>query len=389
MRRPFGHSARARSFATALDETSAAGGDHRADEGLLRLVAALRALPLAPGRPDPAVRTRILRAARHAAAAGPEPTLAAALLALPLRDARPTAATRDVVLAAARAKEAGLPDTTPAARRPMRSRRRTGLMRPALAGALALIIGGTGLGGVAIAAHRAVPGDTFYGLKRATERVQLDLSGSRTSRAQARLGFSAARLDELEKIASPQAGATTQHRIAGLLGDIRFDTRAATAPLVESGTANRIRLWRSTNSGGIRLRALDPHLPASVDADYVQTIALMDTTKAEMARLLGSTAVPPVEGGTTPSDRPTTSVAPGGGETSPGGASSPPTSAAPNSSAPSGAPTHPDSTPNPRLLPSPPSLPALPTIPTLPTLPGPLSSLTTELGHADLRLGTS
>jgi hypothetical protein len=154
----------------------------------------------------------------------------------------------------------------------------------------------TGIGGVALAAHRSGPGDAFYGLKKATEQLQLGVSGGGADRAKTRLSFEAARIHELRAIASPDASPTEQARIAGLLAQIRGDTQAATYPLAYGDVSDQKALWNSANTTIAELKALGPSLPASLQADLTQTIALLSSTQTLVSTLLGLVHLPAAVG---------------------------------------------------------------------------------------------
>jgi hypothetical protein len=81
---------------------------------------------------------------------------------------------------------------------PPRSRARRAIVVGIAAGALAL-------SGVSIASGEAIPGDTLYGMKRSTERAQLALAGSDTSRGQLYLDFARTRLQEAIAVRSSEA----------------------------------------------------------------------------------------------------------------------------------------------------------------------------------------
>ncbi len=73
------------------------------------------------------------------------------------------------------------------------------------------------LGGAVWMSRKALPGDTLYGLKRASERVQLATAGSDTERAQDHLDFAATRAREVQAL-SPAARLRTRAPIAGARG---------------------------------------------------------------------------------------------------------------------------------------------------------------------------
>ncbi|HEX4015837.1 MAG TPA: DUF5667 domain-containing protein, partial [Frankiaceae bacterium] len=54
--------------------------------------------------------------------------------------------------------------------------------------------------GVGVGAHRALPGDPFYGIKKQVEAVQLDLASGAREKATTQLGFAQARINELKQL---------------------------------------------------------------------------------------------------------------------------------------------------------------------------------------------
>jgi hypothetical protein len=80
----------------------------------------------------------------------------------------------------------------------------------------AVAVSGTGVG---IGAHRALPGDLFYGVKQQVEAVQLDLASGARDKATTQLGFAHARADELKELikrdgvtpGKPLSGDTAAH----------------------------------------------------------------------------------------------------------------------------------------------------------------------------------
>lgn len=91
-----------------------------------------------------------------------------------------------------------------------RSRARAAVLVGITAGALAL-------SGVSAASGDAMPGDTLYGIKRSSERAQLALAGSDTSRGALYLEFARTRLGE--------AGRVGPDRVPAVLADMDQQTR--------------------------------------------------------------------------------------------------------------------------------------------------------------------
>jgi hypothetical protein len=154
---------------------------------------------------------------------------------------------------------------------------------PIVAGVLATAIGLTGVG---VAAHRSTPGQPFYAVKKATESIQLDLAGSSADRARTRLDFAQARLDELRKLAGPDASTTTRKRIGGLLDDIQDEVNAAIPALLYGTTSDKLALWKSLTSIHTALDQLQIQLPGTVQAVLTQTTTLLAETQQSVAGIL-------------------------------------------------------------------------------------------------------
>ena len=107
------------------------------------------------------------------------------------------------------------------------SRRRPAGARPPMArrtkarGAIVigLAAGTLALSGMSAASGDAIPGDPLYSVKRSTEKAQLALAGSDTSRGQLYLEFARTRLDEAEAVRADVAG------LSGVLDDMDNETR--------------------------------------------------------------------------------------------------------------------------------------------------------------------
>ena len=86
------------------------------------------------------------------------------------------------------------------------------------------------LGGAVWMSRKALPGDALYGLKRASETVQLNLAGSDTAKARDLLDFAATRADEVQGLLSRAGVSGTGAVAAGL--------DAHTASLIKSTLAS-------------------------------------------------------------------------------------------------------------------------------------------------------
>ena len=104
-------------------------------------------------------------------------------------------------------------------------------------GIAAATVAGTGVG---VGAHRALPGDPFYGIKKQVEAVQLDLASGARDKATTQLGFAHARINELKELikrdhitpTSTLSSAAAGH-VRGLLQAWAEDAGVATTSLIE------------------------------------------------------------------------------------------------------------------------------------------------------------
>lgn len=101
-----------------------------------------------------------------------------------------------------------------------------------LTGVVALAVLG---GGVEVAAQRSLPGQPFYGLKRATESVQLHLSGGATAQAEQRLDQARTRLAEIKALWPDRDSSAHSQQIADLMAALDKDIGLATGPLLAAG----------------------------------------------------------------------------------------------------------------------------------------------------------
>ncbi len=145
-------------------------------------------------------------------------------------------------------------------------------------GVVAVGVSATGVG---IGAHRALPGDLLYGVKRQVEAVQLDLASGKREEATTQLDFARARTKELQELlkrdhvtaANPATGDTAKH-INGLLQDWAEEAGVATTSLLQqiqalgSSTTNaalstqlRSILSTFTSQQFLQLGTILPQLP--------------------------------------------------------------------------------------------------------------------------------
>jgi hypothetical protein len=129
------------------------------------------------------------------------------------------------------------------------------LGRPLAVAASVITVFALLLGGAVWMSQKALPGDTLYGLKRASESFQLYLDGSNTDKAKDYLKFAGVRVDEAKGLASRataeamgtgyQAGVIDTHTadlIASTLGSADSDVKDATALLTKQAVASNSSL---------------------------------------------------------------------------------------------------------------------------------------------------
>lgn len=293
----------------------------------------------------------------------------------------------------------------------------------ATAGAMAAVVALTGVG---IASSRSLPGQPFYGVKRAVEGVQLDFTDGDTAKGAKHLEFAATRLREVRALArgdgelaagepgTPVAGGTAlggsvASRIRATLADFDSETRSGRVLLERAyrrtgKTAPLTVLATFSTQSQHKLAALLPELPLAATAAAQASLDLLTdvSTTADQLLAIGTctSACDPNQAGPTlpaqPEPSPGASATPTGADDNgvpPCGCGQPAPSPEPateptpdqtSSPAPSPTPTpspspRPTSSPSPLLpVPLPTVLPTdLPTIlPTGVPLPVPLPTLT-------------
>jgi hypothetical protein len=351
-------------------------------------------------------------------------------LAVPAADFRAALRQRLVAVATVQAATADVPYAEPITRprsldaavswsTSRRAQRRIGVT----AGAMASVVALTGIG---VAATRSLPGQPFYGVKRISEGIQLDLASGDTAKGSKHLEFAATRLREVKSLAhhegqlslgtsgTPVAagvafGGSTDAHIADTLKDFDSETKAGTGLLTKvfrsTGKPATLRIITTfTAQQKSRLAALLPALPDAVKPQAQSSLDLVTAAGTDATDLLalgtcGGSCYPgnagpqlptqpaPAPGATaTPSD-PSNNGVPGCTCGQPTLAPSPTTEPAPEATessssepSPTSSPSDsPSPTPSP-LLPIP--LPSLPVpIPT-PSLPVPLPTLPVPLPDA-------
>jgi hypothetical protein len=248
--RPSGR--RAESFARLIDTPGAVADPSLGGLGALGdLVAALRT------------------AGRTSGPTGPEPAFRAELRQ------------RLVAVATVQPVDAALSwPTDTASRRSLSGRARNRVA--ALAGTVAVA---TSVAGVGIASARALPGDPFYGVKRATEAVQLWTAHGDDAKGKRHLEFAQTRLAEARALHDPSAA-----QLASELRAMDTQTRDGTADLLASYRSSRStqpltdldRFARSQLAG---LVALSPRLPVSLRPAEQAETALLASVDTDARRL--------------------------------------------------------------------------------------------------------
>lgn len=295
-----------------------------------------------------------------------------------------------------------------------RAQRRIGVA----AGAMASVVALTGVG---VASTRSLPGQPFYGVKRFSEGIQLDLASGDTAKGTKHFEFAATRLREVKALAHDEGslslgttgtpvaaglGGSKSDHIAQALRDFDQETRAGSALLTKvfekTGKPAPLRLITSfTTQQRSRLSALLPSLPTAVQDQAESSLQLVASVGTEATGKLalgtcGGACYPgnagpalpaqpePTPGATaTPSDPADNNGVPGCSCGEPTLAPSPTEQPAPQdtpSSEPTPTPTPtetPTDEPSPSPSPSPSESPLLP-VP-LPTLPVPLPTLPVPL----------
>ncbi|WFE26500.1 DUF5667 domain-containing protein [Solwaraspora sp. WMMD791] len=262
---------RAERFAQLLDRTDTGGRHHvrdpRDDElaGLAAISQRMAKLPASPvDGVDPDFRAHLRSLLIETAERDGIGVTARPAPELPLpRQSRPAwAAVRTAKGAAGRA--AG------------RARTRAVIIATVAAGAITV-------SGMSAATEQALPGDTLYGMKRSTERAQLALAHSDTTRGQLFLGFAEVRMAEA-RIVHDQPTA-----FAAVLDDmdeqIRHGVRLLTTAATEHhdrAPLDAIDAFVTAQRGALRQLASGASATATRAAD---TVTLLDSVRARTQAL--------------------------------------------------------------------------------------------------------
>ncbi len=187
------------------------------------------------------------------------------------------------------------------------------------AGGLAAV---TAVAGVGLSASRSLPGEPFYAVKTAAERMELVTTTGDLDRGKLRLAFARTRLREVDALASgsalsagtgPAAGAASNRAAAARI----VSTLRAMDRETREGTTDLTRAWHDTGSTrpitiltafaqhqAAGLAAVLPELPSAAQAQADQSLALLRgvtvvITQMQAASCGGSCTVPgqPSNGG--------------------------------------------------------------------------------------------
>ena len=216
---------KADAFAALLDGTSKAGSSDPALANLAKITQRLSSVPQPSPAFKAALRQQLVHAASTTAAAGP--TIGA--LHVPHPRVSPGHGA-----GASGAAGSGASGTSSAI---MGLGKSAPIWIKIFSGIAAATVAGTGVG---VGAHRALPGDPFYGIKKQVEAVQLDLASGAADKAKTRLGFAHARVNELKQLIkrdhitpTSELSSATEGHIRGLLQAWAEDAGVATTSLIE------------------------------------------------------------------------------------------------------------------------------------------------------------
>jgi hypothetical protein len=237
---------------------------------------------------------------------------------------------------------------------------------------VALMAGGaaaiTAVAGVSVGASHSLPGDAFYGLKQASESVQLAAARGDENKGKTHLGFARARLAEVEALAGSGDSGTIADTLRAMDNETRAGAEDLYAAYQRSGSTEPLTtLHAFTQKQYAELLALLPSLPADVQASARRSLALLRIVATETVALAPHPAKG--TGGSAGSGHPSRSPSP----THTGGSTGRP-KPTPNTVSASPGPGGTKQTPGGGG-----SVPAVPTIPPVPTV-GPLpTDLPTKL----------
>ena len=170
----------------------------------------------------------------------------------------------------------------------------------------------TAVAGVGIGASRSVPGQPFYGVKKAAEGAQLATTFGTEARGKRHLQFARTRLTEVEALAAGRSSAMGAQRVLAtrfvadsgssslILSTLRAmdaETRDGANDLFAAfgatGSAEPLRaLNKFTTTQYDDLHTLLPELPTSVQDRAATSLALLQLVHSDTASLAGTATTP-------------------------------------------------------------------------------------------------
>jgi hypothetical protein len=176
----------------------------------------------------------------------------------------------------------------------------------AMSGAMASVVALTGVG---VASSHSLPGQPFYGLKRASEALQLDLADGDTAKGTKHLEFAATRLREVRALARGEgqlaigrvqgggnlaAGLSSSSlptRINDTLGDFNSETSEGRSLLEgvyrSTGKTAPLRVLASfATQQKQRLSSIIPELPVGTAAAAQESLELVESVSTTANQLL-------------------------------------------------------------------------------------------------------
>jgi hypothetical protein len=358
--------------------------------------------------------------AQYAAVAGRLRTLGTDLAPAVTPRAEFRAALRTRLVAVASVRSADVAAPVPAKNRALESAvswtqtRRAQRGIGVAAGAMASVVA---VAGIAVAGSQSLPGDPFYGVKRAGEAVELRTAGGDVAKGSKHLEFAAERLKEVRElslgrnaaftgsldqpVASAAFGGSVSKRVRGALTDMDRETRTGSDLLTSAyrdsnSDAPLEILSRFAGRQTRDLTALLPDLPAGARPQAESSLALVSRVAVESSQLLAvgvctgqcapaqaAPSLPPTTGPMAPPAPSASTEAPCGCQPAPAPARTSDPTPAPTpdptpepTTAPSPSPSRPTSSPSPSgPLPVPTAVPS--EVPTaVPSLPVPVPTLT-------------
>jgi len=154
------------------------------------------------------------------------------------------------------------------------------LSRPLAAVACAVVVLTMLLGGAVLISRNALPGDTLYGIKRASENAQYALAQSSSERARLKLTFAGHRLEEVQDLLPGGTGpATVSPHVASLVkstlssadSDVMTAAKTLGEQAVQNNSAKPLQTMTSWAPGELhRLSGIIERLPSGPVKDRAE-----------------------------------------------------------------------------------------------------------------------